>query len=490
MKKVSKKHLLAITSVFFFFLLSLNAVFHSFLKPLPKDTSILGNLYPISDNNMKLLIDTTWQDPSGARKSDQEIFDTVLEMIHNARDFILIDMFLFGSSEKAYRHLTRELTDALIQKKQSTPDINIILITDPYNTMYMPEDSLPEFRALEQEGINVVLTNIHKLRDPNVLYSPFWRLFLQWWGTPQRGWIPNIFTDSPKKLSLRSFFTMLNFKANHRKIVLADKDGKIAALITSANPHDPSSAHSNIGLYFESESWKDIYRGEKALIALSNEPFSELDEQKYSRETPLGNTGSEIQMRYLTESKIRTAVLDEINNTQKGDHIRLAMFYLSDRKIIKALIRSAKRGVDIQIILDPNKDAFGRKKNGIPNRQTASTLVKRSGGRIRIRWYATHGEQFHTKMLLILRDAENSSLILGSANFTRRNLSDYNLEADVKITGPKTANIFQEADAYFSLLWNNTPEKIFTQDYSAYAENNVIKNIIAFLQEVSGLGAF
>ncbi len=39
---------------------------------------------------------------------------------------------------------------------------------------------------------------------------------------------------------------MLNFKANHRKILITENE----ALITSANVHDASAYHSNIALWF------------------------------------------------------------------------------------------------------------------------------------------------------------------------------------------------------------------------------------------------
>ncbi len=51
------------------------------------------------------------------------------------------------------------------------------------------------------------------------------------------------------------------------------------------------------------------------------------------------------------------------------------MFYLSERQIIKALIAAQQRGVQVRVLLDPNKDAFGREKNGIPNRQVAAELT-------------------------------------------------------------------------------------------------------------------
>ncbi len=52
----------------------------------------------------------------------------------------------------------------------------------------------------------------------------------------------------------------------------------------------------------------------------------------------------------------------------------------------------------MRVLLDPNKDAFGFEKSGLPNRQVASELIAASDGAIKLRWYRTHGEQFHAKL--------------------------------------------------------------------------------------------
>ena len=61
------------------------------------------------------------------------------------------------------------------------------------------------------------------------------------------------------------------------------------------------------------------------------------------------------------------------------------MFYLSNRDIVKSLLDASQRGVDVKLILDPNKDAFGMEKDGVPNRPVAHELVKKSKGKIQIR---------------------------------------------------------------------------------------------------------
>ena len=44
--------------------------------------------------------------------------------------------------------------------------------------------------------------------------------------------------------TVRSYLALPNFKANHRKVLVADEGERFRAVITSANPHDGSSRHS------------------------------------------------------------------------------------------------------------------------------------------------------------------------------------------------------------------------------------------------------
>ena len=97
--------------------------------------------------------------------------------------------------------------------------------------------------------------------------------------------------------------------------------------------------------------------------------------------------------------------------------------------------RRRSAGSRVRVILDPNKDAFGRTKNGIPNRSVATELAAASDGAIKVRWFRTHGEQFHTK-LVAMRSATEFWFTLGSANLTRRNLENFNLEANVAASVP------------------------------------------------------
>ena len=145
---------------------------------------------------------------------------------------------------------------------------------------------------------------------------------------------------------------------------------------------------------------------------------------------PVANPAEAARVQVLTEGEIGAAILRNFALTRAGDSIDIAMFYLSDRNVIQALIAAARRGVAVRVILDPNKDAFGRTKNGIPNRSVAAELAAASDGAIKLRWFRTHGEQFHSK-LVVMRTANEFWFTLGSANLTRRNLENFNLEANI-----------------------------------------------------------
>jgi len=69
----------------------------------------------------------------------------------------------------------------------------------------------------------------------------------------------------------------------------------------------------------------------------------------------------------LTEGGIRTELLDRLDTAGRGDNIDIAMFYVSDRGVVESLLAASHRGANVRLILDPNKDAFGHTKSGIPN---------------------------------------------------------------------------------------------------------------------------
>lgn len=471
------------------------AAWHAY-KPMPPGTDVASAWLDSPLADIRLLADVTVTDGRGNLIIRQQIFDEVLRVIDAAQEFIVLDWFLFNDhrglaagSATAQRALSAELTDHLIARREAHAGIRVLFISDPINDIY---GSVPSagLEALRAAGVEVVLTDLDRLRDPNPLYSALWRLAVKWWAddAPGDGWLPNPLDTGPTRVSLSAWLRLLNFKANHRKLLVADDGrGALVAIVCSANPHDASSAHSNIGLRFS---------GEAARAALT----SELDVARFSGwrgdwRTPAqalaGSATDVARLKFLTEGAIEDALRNEIRTAEAGESIALAVFYLSDRDIVNELVEAAARDVRIRVILDPNKDAFGRIKDGVPNRPVAAELNRRSRGRIEVRWYRTHGEQFHTKLALVRR-ADSLWALLGSANFTRRNLDNYNLEADVALeTGLGTA-LAQDLGNYFETLWQNDPVALreFTTDFQTYEDQSFARYWRYRLMEATGLSTF
>lgn len=457
---------------------------------MPEGTNFEGQVYNIPELSVKFLYDVTYLNKDGVRESKQEIFDEVFKMIKGAKKFILVDMFLFndfkGRETENHRKLSEELSEALIQKKKDLPNVEIIVITDPVNTIYGGYES-SQFKKMKEVGIKVIITDLKKMRDTNPVYSAFYRGIFQWFGNKSDGgYFPNPFDSRKSKVTARSYLEMLNFKANHRKLIVADEEVggklKMATLVTSANPHDGSSAHSNSAIKISDFLWSDVIKSEMATAKFSGTNFEAKISGIYDK------SGS-VKVRLLTEKKIRNSLVGLIKGSAKGDSIDMAMFYLSDRKVVEALKQADKNGADIRIILDPNKDAFGREKNGVPNRPVADELLKNSKGNTRIRWCDTHGEQCHSKMTII-KNSSGYHLLLGSANLTRRNIGNYNLETNILVESGEKIEAVRRASAFFNDTWMNENGRIYTADYGKYKDDSLYKKVLYRWMERTGMSSF
>jgi phosphatidylserine/phosphatidylglycerophosphate/cardiolipin synthase-like enzyme len=479
-------------------------------KPMPAGTNVGTAATVVPGADVQFLYDLTHAPPQGEMVYEQRIFDEVFRIIDEARSFIVADFFLLNEhmgaagaaqgcanaagagcagAAAAHRPLSRELVEHLIARKQAVPGLSVLLITDPINDVYGGAPS-PALAELRNAGIEVVVTDLEQLRDSNPVYSSIWRALLQWWGnSPSGGSMSNPFTSDGSQITLRSWLALLNFKANHRKLIVADReDGTLAALITSANPHDASSAHSNVALRFTGALAGDIVASEMAVAR-----FSGWHGHIYVAEAEGEPAADEqgVALSFITEEAIRLHLINAISATRNGDSVSIATFYMSDRRVLDALLDAADRNVRVRIILDPNRDAFGRRKDGVPNRPVANELVTESGEKIQVRWYRTHGEQFHTKIALI-QHGKRFIASLGSANLTRRNIGNYNLEANIAVEAAADSALAIEMLGYFDRLWNNDgpPGTEYTAVFGAYRDEDSGKYWRYRLMEATGLSTW
>ena len=455
-----------------------SAIYQSY-KPLPEGLDYTGKL---RHAKVQFLADQSYVDTTGKQQLEQHIFKQMLSLIDQAQSTIVLDMFLFnkevGNSQVAHQALTQQLTDALINKRRSNPNIEIKFITDPINSVYggvVPE----HYRRLRQAGVDVIETDLTPLRASNPTWSGFWYLCCQGIrNNPEKGWLANPFGQ--EKITVRSYLELFNFKANHRKTLVVDTVDGWKTMVTSMNPHDGSSRHSNVALVVSGNTAIDVLKTEQSVGLMSKANFPVIIVGEFEAEK------SDPQVQVLTEKAIYDAVLKLINSAKPKENIDLAMFYLSERKIIKGLVAAHERGVNVRVLLDPNKDAFGRQKNGIPNRQVASELHKAG---VPVRWCNTQGEQCHSKMI-VKSGVGKAELILGSANFTARNLKNYNLETDFRVVGQTQDVVFKDAEQFFNRAWTNLDGHPLSVEYSQYADESKLKYALYRFMEWSGLSTF
>ncbi|MFO1465413.1 MAG: phospholipase D-like domain-containing protein [Steroidobacteraceae bacterium] len=506
-------------------------------KPLPAGVHVAGPWQPVNSGEVRLLFDMT----SGERRHrqlDQEIFAATLALIASSRDLLVLDYFLFNGQhgpsgdlryEDGIQPLARQLREALLARHRAEPAMPMLVLVDPINSYYERPLS-PDLATLRAAGIEVVTTRLDALRDSNFLYSALWRLGPRWLvrpGAPHL--IPNVLDAGGPKMSAGAALRLLNFKANHRKLLITgDGRGSLRGIITSANPHDASSAHSNVAVELAGAMLAPLLQSELDIARLSGWPEkSAASETRASKlRAAAAATTSRVvahkaappvavpqvaaisvpertaRATVLTEGAIRDALLERLADTGPQDAVDIAMFYLSDRDVIDALVAASARGTRVRLILDPNRDAFGFEKSGLPNRPAAAELQRRSNGKILIRWYRTHGEQFHAKIAAVYGPGR-MWILAGSSNFTRRNLRDYNLEADVALDLPSDAVCAMRFSGWFQTLWDGpqalgaaaaTPAAIvssaYTTDFASYAEDSALRYWLYRIMEASGLSTF
>lgn len=136
---------------------------------------------------------------------------------------------------------------------------------------------------------------------------------------------------------------------------------------------------------------------------------------------------------------IRSMLVGHINNARKS--IRMVAFALADKQVIEGLIDARKRGVDVKVLLDPNKP--------ISYTNEKSKRILEAAG-VEVRYLAVNvdvEEKAHAKAAAFDDDA----MVLGSANFTDKGLT-VNHEADVEIISKSVVPTVTNA---FDKLWAN-----------------------------------
>ncbi len=451
----------------------LGVAWHHAGKALPAGTHVASPSCRLAENQAAFIADITAADAWGRPAVSQGIFDGVLMLIHGARRFIVLDYGAFGADaagEARGRGVAAQLTDALLARRREQPALPILFITDPASERYGTVRS-SELALLRAAGVEVVTVDLDRLRDSNPAYSSLWRLTLGWW---ERA--------APPPLSAAR---RLNFKADGRRLMIADDGGDgLAALIGSASLKDTQSGWSNVALRLSGAVLPTLLASELSVAGFSGwrgradaftAPPAASGAAAASACTPGGPAAQAAPgfaaVQVLTEGATRDELLARLGQTGQSDAIDVAMYRLADRAVVEGLLAAARRGASVRLLLDPNETGANGGMSGLPNQPVAGELVSRSAGAIHVRWYRTHGEHFHSALVMIY-DARRVWLTLGSAQLTRRDLEDYDLEANAAVELSRSAPLAQQALTWFDTLWGNRAALgiEYSTGYAAFAD--------------------
>jgi hypothetical protein len=391
-------------------------VFWNTAKPLPPGTHIVSQTSRLSESEVDFLRGLPQRQDSPA---------PAMSAIDHAEQLIVLDR----------SPVARELAQHLLARKRARPNLKIVLVTDPGNEAFggTPAQYLA---VLEQAGIIVARVRLERLRDSNPLYSGLWRLLLGWWSEP--------FDEAPGQVTLQSWSRMLNSKADQRQLVVADDgSGGWTAIV------GPADAPASL-----------ILRGSLARAMIGSElqiAAWSTDDDRLPPAPPMDLRGvGSIDARFLTEGAIETALRDTIAASARDDQIGIAVENLSDRRLIAATLDAAARGAHVQVLIDRSR---------MPNQAAAGELLRDGGGRIEVRWYPI-GRAASSPKLLVVRHRNDLWVNFGSANFTRRNLDDLNLESSVELRMPARSVPARAVDDYFAKIWSGADRETNIADES------------------------
>lgn len=451
---------------------------------LPKGLATKTPIY--NADNVDFYYDLTYKKDNETHY-ERQIWDQAYDILDNAHDFFLMDIFVFndfvgkGVKEKLQPlPLAEEFAEKILEKRKKDPNVRIYLILDESNTFYGAYDNKTH-KKLEEAGVKIGYVDLAKLRDPMLVYSVPWRLFIRPFGNPKNvGKTKNPIYEETDPVTIRSILRALNAKADHRKLIMNEK----TAMLTSANPHAEGSKHSNVAFKFSSPIIKDIYNAEKPVAKITKKDGSLKQSLPYQKFDIEPSNNDKIKLQYFTEGQTGIDITKELKNTQPGDRVFIAQFFLADRQVINDIRKAARRGVKFEILLN-NSTA------GLPNKASAGELMKyarKHGYDITIKFYNKGEEMYHVKMMSIFKK-DYMITYGGSTNFTRRNMRNFNLENELKIISTYDQKVSQQISDYYDRLWTNR-DGDFTLPYDSEKNEKVTNDLLFRFLEMNGMGAF
>ena len=496
--------------------------------------------------NAEFYYDLTYLDKDGNIQYDRNLWDATLKVVDNAKDYLIIEMFLFNDlynkDKEHFPEFAKKYTERLVKKQEENPNLKVYILADENNNFYGAFEH-PFIASMKNAGINVIIVDIFKLKDTFPWYSPIWRTFIKPMGNPQnKGWITNFYGDMWPKLTIRNLLRALNVKADHKKVFLNEKE----VVVSSANIHDPSYFHENIAIYTDGLIVKDVLHDLQLVAKFSDseinvdgsnkETKSKIemdlpDKTKIRKDTMnIGNLedkkndmihleenindsqknekgkkeslslnsgkneitdteGKTYKIQYLSEGAIGKYLDADIDSLKSGDELLMGMYFLADKGIIDRLIKAANRGVKIRMIFDRSRDAFGMSTNGLPNKPVSKKLKKKTKGKIEIKWYFTNNEQYHTKITLMKKTDGSVIINAGSANLIKKNIRGYIMDSNFRILTTQDSKISKDVYTYFDRLWENK-DGLFTINFDDEPTTSGFSDFMYKILDATQLGSF
>jgi hypothetical protein len=472
-------------------------------KHLPPGLHITGGWQSLPLRDARFLRDLTAADATGAPLNERQIDAELLQMVAQARDFLVLDAGLFGDLPAAGPNAPRlraappiaaAVVEALLQAKQQQPGLLVLLLIDPASEQLQVGPNL--LQRLHDVGIAVVSVDVGRLRAANASFVAAWQLCCRWWSPmAANGVWPNPLGIGPSGVSMGLWGRTAGYQRSHRQLLIGDDGaGGLAGLIFSRPLNAEAALHSAAALHLAGAALEPLLESEFVVAQFSGwtggGAMQERSQRLFERQrrSVANMAGSDAaRARVVSEAAIAQALVERIDATAKHDSIDIAALYLSQRELVRALLDAAGRGAAIRVLLDPGKDGYGYERSGIPNREVASELVSASDGAVRVRWYRTHGEQF-SPGLVHIRSAGRAWLMVGTAELSRRDLDDMNLAAAFIAELPSSAPASNDALSWFDTLWfNRAPGGTeYSSDVDVYADASQLEYWHYRLLEASG----
>ena len=260
---------------------------------------------------------------------------------------------------------------------------------------------------------------------------------------------------------MRAALRRLNSKRDHRQLIVAD-DG--AGGWISLMP-----VGGDLAVEIAGGPARDIAASELEIAA-----WSTGDDRLPRAPAADGRGFGSIDARFLTEGAIRGALLEALAAAAGGDAVSLSASTLSERRVIAAALAAAERGARVAVLLDPD---------AAPNRAVGAELIRKSSGRIEVRWQppsAAHG----TTSLVLVQSPRELWADVSAAGLTRAALGDLNLEAAAELRLPEQAAAARVLRDHFARAWGAAAP------YARYANDAAAAYWRYRLLEATELAAF